>query len=253
MGLLQGKTAVITGAASGIGAAAARVFMTHGASVVLADIDDEGGQRVTEGVTKAGGQAVFVRADVTAAADVAAMVKIAVRTFGRLDCAFNNAGIDGQVAPLHESRQENWNQVLGVNLTGVWLCLKHEIEQMLKQGGGTIVNTASVAGLVGVNMTLAPYVAAKHGVVGLTKAAALEYAARRIRVNAVCPATVRTEMVDSLIQQGHLSEPKIVDNHPLGRAATPTEIAEAAAWLCSDASAFTTGHAMAVDGGWTAR
>jgi NAD(P)-dependent dehydrogenase (short-subunit alcohol dehydrogenase family) len=251
--LLQDKTVVMTGAASGIGAAAARVFSAHGAQLVLADIDQERGQQVAESLTKAGGQAVFVRVDVTSATDVAAMVRTAIATFGQLDCAFNNAGIDGETALLHESSQENWNEVLRVNLTGVWLCLKAEITQMLRQDGGAIVNTASAAGLVGLDlMPICAYIAAKHGVVGLTRQAALEYAAQKIRVNAICPGAVRTEMVDRILQEGIVREEDILAAQAVRRLAAPEEIAEAAAWLCSDASSFTTGHAMAVDGGWTA-
>ena len=256
--MLHGKTAVITGAASGIGAADARVFSAHGANVVLADINDDAGQRVAElvnndeSVHKGDGRAVFVHTDVSSAADVAAMVRTSVDTFGRLDCAFNNAGIDGQPARLHESSQENWDQVLAVNLTGVWLCLKYEIEQMLQQGGGAIVNTASVAGVVGTaSIPMSAYVAAKHGTVELTKAAALEYANEQIRINAICPGPVRTEMLDAILRQGLMAEDDILAAQPVRRLAAPEEVAEAAAWLCSDAASFTIGHALAVDGGWT--
>ncbi|WP_409493509.1 glucose 1-dehydrogenase [Amycolatopsis sp. cmx-11-12] len=251
--LLQGKTALITGAASGIGAAAAAVFAAHGASVVLADTDVAGGTDVAAEVETRGGQAVFIRTDVRSDADVAAVVQCSLEHFGRLDCAFNNAGIDGQIAPLHESTEHNWDEVLGVNLTGVWRCLKYEIRQMLTQGSGAIVNTASVAGVVGVSLRLSAYVAAKHGVVGLTKEAALEYATQKIRINALCPGGVRTAMLDEAIRKGLVPEQDLLARQPVGRFATPEEIAEAAAWLCSDASSFVTGHAMAVDGGWTAQ
>ncbi|GAA2277113.1 SDR family oxidoreductase [Nonomuraea roseoviolacea subsp. roseoviolacea] len=252
--ILEGKTALITGAASGIGAAAARVFSRHGARLVLADIDDEGGQSVAEGVVKNGGEAMFVHTDITSDREVAAMVQAVAAAYGRLDCAFNNAAIDGAMAPLHEASAENWEQVLRVNLTGVFLCLKHEIAQMLRQGGGSIVNTASVAGLVGAGTTPASaYVASKHGVVGLTRQAALEYAEQRIRVNAVCPGAVRTPMTQEVIRQGLISLEDIVGLQPVKRLAAPEEIAESAAWLCSGLSSFITGHAMAVDGGWTAQ
>ncbi|MFI6743970.1 SDR family oxidoreductase [Nonomuraea sp. NPDC050451] len=247
-------TALITGAASGIGAAAARVFSGHGARLVLADIDDEGGQSVAEGVAKNGGEAVFVHTDITSDREVAAMVQAVVAAYGRLDCAFNNAAIDGAMAPLHEASAENWEQVLRVNLTGVFLCLKHELAQMLRQGGGSIVNTASVAGLVGAaSPPASAYVASKHGVVGLTRQAALEYAEQRIRVNAVCPGAVRTPMMEEVIRQGLISLEDIVGLQPVKRLAEPEEIAESAAWLCSGLSSFITGHAMAVDGGWTAQ
>lgn len=251
--LLLGKIALITGAASGIGAAAAQVFSEHGATVVLADINEEGGLQVNEAVVKDGGQAMFVRADVRSPASIAALVQSVVDSFGRLDCAFNNAGIDGQFAPLHESSKDNWDDVLGVNLTGVWLCLKYEIAHMIEQGSGAIVNTASVAGLVGARaLPLSAYAAAKHGVIGLTKQAALEYAQQHIRINAICPGPVRTEMLDGAIRQGHIAEQDIVEPVPMRRTASPREIAETAAWLCSDASSYVTGQALPVDGGWTA-
>ncbi len=251
--LLYGKTALITGAASGIGAAAVQVFSEYGANVVLADLNEDDGHRLAETTVKDGGQAVFVRADIGSATDVQAMVEYAVNRFGRLDCAFNNAGIDGQVGPLHESSKENWDEVLRVNLTGVWLCLKQEITQMLQQEGGAIVNTTSVGGLLGIReMHVSAYIAAKHGVVGLTQQAALEYADHGIRVNAVCPGPVRTRIVDNALRLGHFTESDVTAPVPLKRLAAPEEIARAAAWLCSDAATYVTGHAMPVDGGWTA-
>ncbi|MGW7531307.1 glucose 1-dehydrogenase [Amycolatopsis sp. NPDC054798] len=251
--LLQGKTALITGAASGIGAAAATVFAAHGAGVVLADIDVAGGAEVAADVVKRGGRAVFLRTDVRSDADVAATIQTALEHFGRLDCAFNNAGIDGPATPLHESAEHAWDEVLGVNLTGVWRCLKAEIRQMLTQGSGAIVNTASVAGVVGLSLRMSAYVAAKHGVVGLTKEAALEYATENIRINALCPGAVRTAMLDEAIREGLVPEQDLLSRQPVARFAAPEEIAEAAAWLCSDASSFITGHALTADGGWTAQ
>ncbi len=249
--LLAGKVALITGAASGIGETAAVVFAQHGARVALADINREGGIETVAAVEKSGGEALFIAADVRSEHDVAMMIRAAVEHFGRLDCAFNNAGIDGQAGPLHQSTIENWHEVVSVNLTGVWLCLRYEIIQMLEQGAGSIVNTASVAGLVGIHHGLSAYVAAKHGVVGLTRAAALEYAQQRIRVNAVCPGGVRTPMLDDAIRQGVAAEEDLAATTPVGRLGTTQEIAAAAAWLCSDASSFVTGQALAVDGGWT--
>lgn len=251
--LLSGKVALITGAGSGIGAAAAVVFAAHGAAVALADIDPEGGLATAAAVEKVGGRALFVKADVTVERDVAGMVEETVRRFGRLDCAVNNAGVDGESGPLHESTVENWRHTTGVNLTGVWLCLRAEIAHMLQHGRGAIVNTASVLGLVGIPLGMSAYVAAKHGVVGLTRAAALEYARQGIRVNAICPGAVRTTMLEGAISAGVLTEADAAAMQPVGRLATPEEIAETAAWLCSDAASFVTGHALAVDGGWTAQ
>jgi NAD(P)-dependent dehydrogenase (short-subunit alcohol dehydrogenase family) len=250
--LLSGKTALITGAASGIGAAAAMVFAGHGARVMLADIDAEGGRETASTVEEHGGESFFVQADMRSEQDVAGMVQATVERFGRLDCAFNNAGIDGKIESLHECTRENWEQVIAVNLTGVWLCLKYEIRQMLDQGGGSIVNTSSAAGLVGLPHGLAAYVAAKHGVIGVTRAAALEYVTRGVRVNAICPGAVRTPMLDDLINKGLLSEEDACAIEPIGRLASPAEVAEAAAWLCSDAASYVTGHPMPVDGGMTA-
>lgn len=250
--LLHGRSALITGAASGIGAEAAMVFAGHGARVLLCDIDEEGGRETEERVKRNGGEAFFVRADVSSARDVAALVRDAVDRFGRLDCALNNAGTDGVTSPLHEATEENWHHVLDVNLKGVWLCMKYEIAQMLESGSGAIVNVSSVAGLKGFEMGLSAYIAAKHGVVGLTRAAALEYATQGIRVNAVCPGGVRTAMLDHAIRQGIVTEDQAGAFQPMRRLAEPAEIAQTAAWLCSDAASFVTGHAMAVDGGITA-
>ena len=250
--LLSEKTVLITGGASGIGAAAATVFASHGAQVAVADIDAEGGAATASLVDEQGGECFFVQADMRSEQDVAAMVQATVERFGRLDCAFNNAGIDGQPGSLHESTLDNWEQVLAVNLTGVWLCLKYEIRHMLDHGGGSIVNTSSVAGLIGISHGLAAYVAAKHGVIGVTRAAALEYATRGIRVNAICPGAVRTPMLAHAIDEGLVSEADAYAMEPIGRLATPDEVAEAAAWLCSDAASYVTGHPMTVDGGMTA-
>lgn len=250
-GLLAGKTALITGASSGIGRAAAQVFSAHGAQVLLADIDSKGGQKTVELVERAGGRAHFITTDVRQPDEVAAMVEAAVTYFGRLDCAFNNAGIDGQIKPLAESTMENWQDVIGVNLTGVWLCMRAEIRQM-SATGGAIVNTSSLAGLVGVGLGISAYVAAKHGVVGLTRAAALECASQEIRVNAICPGVVRTPMLDEAIRLGALSEEQARAMQPLDRIGRPDEIGQAAAWLCSDHASFITGQALAADGGATA-
>lgn len=249
--LLEGKVALITGASSGIGLGTATVFARYGARLVLVDIDGKGGEAAAVEVRRNGGEAIFVEADVTRSGDVEAAVRSAVSVYGRLDCAFNNAGIEGGMAVTDECSEESWAKVLGVNLTGVWLCMKHEIRQMLAQGGGTIVNSSSVAGLVGL-ARFAAYSASKHGVLGLTRSAAAEYAQRNIRINAVCPAVIRTPMVESVIRQGAATEAQITAPQPLRRLGTTTEVAEAVAWLCSDRASFMVGHAMAVDGGWTA-
>ena len=252
MGQLDGKVALITGAGSGIGRASALVFAREGAKVALADIVVEGGEETVRMVKEAGGEAFFIKADVSNAADVEAMVNTVVETYGRIDCAYNNAGIEGQLASTDEYAEDMFDKVIGINLTGVWLCMKYELPHMLKQGSGAIVNTASGAGLIGV-AGMSAYVASKHGVVGLTKTAALEYAKSGIRVNAVCPGLIQTPMVER-ITNGHpqLGE-ALVAAEPIGRTGKPEEIAESVVWMCSDAASFVTGHAMSVDGGFVAQ
>lgn len=253
--LLDGRVALITGAGSGIGAATALVFARHGARVVVADINEDGGRRTVDEVREAGGEAAFVWVDVRRGDAVKDMVAATVERYGRLDCAVNNAGVDSAGdGRFHEVSEETWDASMGVNLKGVWWCMKHELSQMLEQGSGSIVNVASVAGLVGIEAPyVSTYIAAKHGVVGLTKAAALEYATTGIRVNAVCPGAVRTQMVDDLIAQGIMTLEQTAGYHPVGRYANPPEIGEAIAWLSSDAASFVTGLPMAVDGAMTAR
>jgi NAD(P)-dependent dehydrogenase (short-subunit alcohol dehydrogenase family) len=251
-GRLDGKVVLVTGGASGIGRATALTFAREGAKLVIADMNEEGGQQTVHMITEQGGEAIFVRTDVSQAVEVQTLISQAVATYGRLDCAHNNAGIAGRVGALTaEYPEDTWQQVIAVNLTGVWLCMKYEIPQMLHQGRGTIVNTASAAGLVGTRGTSA-YVASKHGVVGLTKTAALEYAQQGIRVNCVCPGWIQTPMTER-----GLSDPerraRIIASAPIGRVGTPEEVAEAVVWLCSDAASFVTGHAMSVDGGVIAR
>lgn len=252
--LLSEKVVLITGAASGLGAAAALMFADYGARVILADIDEDGCKQVGEEVNKNGGESFVTAVDLRVEQDVNDMVEAAVERFGRLDCAFNNAGIDGQMKPLHESTLDNWREVIAVNLTGVWLCLRSEIRQMVRQGGGgSIVNTASIAGVVGYPHNMSAYTAAKHGVVGLTRSAALEYAKQNIRVNAICPGVIRTPMLVGAIAKGIVTEEAAIGSTPLDRMGSPEEIAQAAAWLCSDASSYVTGHPMIADGGWTAQ
>ena len=251
-GSLVGKVALVTGASSGIGRASALAFAREGAKVVVSDVNVDGGQETVRLIKGNGGEAIFVKADVSQAAEVEALVRQTVTAYGRLDYAHNNAGVEGAFTTTVAYPDESWERVLAVNLKGVWLCMKHEITQMLKQGGGAIVNTASGAGLVGVP-NLSAYVASKHGVVGLTKTAALEYAKAGIRVNAVCPGVIDTPMVARLTrEQPHVAE-ALVAGEPMGRVGKPEEIAEAAVWLCSDAASFVTGHAMAVDGGYLAQ
>lgn len=248
---LTGKVALVTGGASGIGRASALAFAEAGARVVIADIAFEQGEETAELIRQAGGEAVFVRSDVSSASDVEALIDRVVTTFGRLDCAHNNSGIEGVRAALHEYPAAVWERVLAVNLSGIWICLQHEIRQMIRQGNGAIVNTSSVAGLIGSGSGICAYNASKHGVLGLTRTAALEYAGHGIRVNAVCPGFVTTPMADRLLGGDSQLAARFASAHPLGRFGTPREVAEAVVWLCSDAAAYITGQALPIDGGYT--
>jgi NAD(P)-dependent dehydrogenase (short-subunit alcohol dehydrogenase family) len=248
---LEGKVGLVTGGTSGIGRDAAVLFAQAGAKVVVAGRREVEGKETIELVRAAGGAALFVKADVSKASDVEALVQKAVGEFGRLDVAFNNAGIEGPWIPINEQSEEDWDRTIDINLKGTWLCLKYEIRQMLKQGGGgAIVNMSSVAGLMG-SSGAATYVASKHGVIGLTKSAALENARNGIRVNAVCPAVVETPMADRLF--GETETNKWVRSlHPIGRFGKPREIAEAVVWMCSDRASFMTGQSVVLDGGFLA-
>jgi NAD(P)-dependent dehydrogenase (short-subunit alcohol dehydrogenase family) len=252
-GMLNGRTALVTGGGNGIGRATAVAMAREGAQLAVADYELEAARETVGLINAAGGQAVACGGDVTRSADVAAMVQAAVAAYGRLDCAFNNAGVAGhQVGSVNqrtaEWSEESFDRMIAVNLKGVWLCMKHELEQMLAQGGGAIVNTASIAGLNGLRRSSA-YVAAKHGVVGLTKSAAMEYATDGIRVNAVCPGYIVTRMTGGVRAE---RADQILGATPMGRFGEPAEIAEMVVWLCSARASYVTGAAYAVDGGWTA-
>jgi len=247
---IEGKVALVTGAASGIGRAAALRFADEGARVVVADIDSPGAQKTAAAITGRGATAVAVAADVADAGSVEGMVARTREEFGALHFAFNNAGIVGAGANIADMPVEEWDRGIGVMLRGVFLCMKYEIPLMLESGGGAIVNTSSGAGLIGFP-GMANYVAAKHGVIGLTKTAALEYITSGIRVNAVCPGTARSKMVEDWMQGDAAAEAEVSALHPIGRIAAPEEIAAAAVWLCSDEASFMVGHALVVDGGYT--
>lgn len=241
----------MTGAAGGIGRAAALAFAREGARVAVADVDAAGGEETVSMIGQEGGEAFFLRSDISQSAEVEAMIAAVVSRYGKLDCAFNNAGIEIEHLPLAEADEATFDRLMSVNVKGVWLCMKHEIRQMLKQGGGAIVNTASVAGLVGA--PLQPiYAASKHAVVGLTKTAAAEYGRAGIRINSVCPGIIRTAMLERALEREPRREKIVVKAHPIGRLGEADEIASAAVWLCSDAASFVTGHQLAVDGGLTA-
>jgi len=250
---LENKVALVTGGSSGIGRATALVFTREGAKVVVAaNKNVEGGEETVRMIKDAGGEAIFVQTDVSKANEVEALVNKTVETYGRLDCANNNAGIEPSYQKTADCTEENWNRIIAVDLTGVWLCMKYEILQMLKQGKGAIVNTSSAFGLVGMNNRPA-YVAAKHGAVGLTKAAALDYAKEGIRVNCVCPGVITTPLLERVWAAHPERKAEVLESEPVGRPGTPEECGEATVWLCTDAASFVTGHIMAVDGGWVTR
>jgi NAD(P)-dependent dehydrogenase (short-subunit alcohol dehydrogenase family) len=251
-GSVDGKVVLVTGGGSGIGRATALKLAREGAKVMIADYVQEGGERTVKMISEAGGTANFVQTDVSIGAQVEAMISKTVATYGRLDGAFNNAGIEGRMGTTVDTTEENFDRTIAINLKGVWLCMKYEIPQMLKQGAGSIVNTASVAGVVGIER-LPAYNASKHGVVGLTRTAALEYAAQNIRVNCVCPGAIRTPMTERIIDSGGMNEQDAIAAEPVGRWGKPEEIADGVVWLLSDAASFVTGHPMVVDGGWVAR
>jgi len=243
-GQFKDKVALVTGGGSGIGRSSAIAFSKEGAKVVISDSREGPGEETVELINRSGGEAVFIKADVSKADEVEQLILKTVKVFGRLDYAHNNAGIvvANKAATIDKYSEEDWDTIINTNLKGVWLCMKYEIPVMLKQGGGAIVNTSSIAGLIGMKK-VSPYVASKHGIVGLTKAAAIEYAKKGIRINVICPGTVHTRLV------GERVPPSLNALHPIGRIGTPDEIANAVIWLCSDSSSFVTGHVLVVDGG----
>jgi NAD(P)-dependent dehydrogenase (short-subunit alcohol dehydrogenase family) len=245
-----GKVAFVTGAGSGIGRTTSLAFAQEGASVVVADVSEQGNKETARMIEELGGQALAVRCDVTQSEEVRAALQQAVSAYGRLDIAFNNAGAEQKVNPTAEITEQEWDRIIAINLRGVFVCMKHEIPLMLDQGGGAIVNTSSGAGIRGFGGGAA-YTAAKHGVIGLTKDSAVDYASSNIRVNAVCPGIIDTEMMQRFTGGSAEGRDRVIAQEPIRRMGTPEEVAAAVLWLCSDAASFVVGHAMIVDGGQT--
>jgi NAD(P)-dependent dehydrogenase (short-subunit alcohol dehydrogenase family) len=249
---LDGKVAIVTGGSSGIGRATARALAGCGASVVVADVSEELGELCADEIRTSGHMAHFVHTDVSQPEQVTELVSRTIVDFGRLDIAFNNAGVEGETAPLHECTLDNWNRTIGIDLTGVFLCMREQVAVMLDHGGGSIINNSSVAGLVGFE-GIPAYTAAKHGIVGLTKSAALDYATKGIRVNAVCPGVIDTPMVQRFTHGDPDALAAMEQMEPVGRLGAAQEVANLVVWLASDAATFVTGQAIAVDGGFVAR
>lgn len=249
-GKYTGKVAFVTGAANGIGRATALAFAREGANVVVADVSEQGNQETAHMIEELGSRAIAVKCDVTRSEDVKAALSKTIETFGRLDFAFNNAGVEQKNTAIAEIEESEWDRIVNINLCGVFLCMKYEIPLLLKQGGGAIVNTSSGAGVIGIKGGAA-YTAAKHGLIGLTKSAALDYASQNIRINAVCPGYIDTSMMDRFTGGTAEGREQVISEEPIGRMGQPEEIANAVVWLCSDASSFVVGHALVVDGGQT--
>lgn len=254
--MLDGKVALVTGSGSGIGRASAIAFAQAGATVVVSDVSAESGERVAEEIRQSGAKASFVQCDVRDADSIRALIAKTVELYGSLDCAFNNAGIGGPIQPLEDYPDDGWDTVIATNLTSIFHCMKHEIRQMLKQGGGSIVNCASVSGLVGTR-NMPAYCASKHGIMGMTKVTALDYATQGIRINAVCPGTIHTPAVDAWLAADPENARPFIDEmikaEPIGRLGTPEEVASAVVWLCSPGASFMIGHGLSVDGGYVAQ
>jgi NAD(P)-dependent dehydrogenase (short-subunit alcohol dehydrogenase family) len=249
MSEFTGKVALITGGNAGIGRATAIEFAQHGAKVVITGRREKEGHEVIAEIKALGGEAIFAKTDVSKESDVKAMIERTLETFGRLDCAFNNAGIEETLTPLSNQTEETYDQIMDINVKGVWLSLKHEIPAMLKTGGGAIVNSSSIAGLVG--FAMAPvYVASKHAVIGLTKSIALEYAKQNVRVNAVAPGSIETRMLRDFASAPEVRQ-MLEAGHPMGRIGQPKEVASTVIWLCSGGASFVTGQTLAIDGGYT--
>jgi NAD(P)-dependent dehydrogenase (short-subunit alcohol dehydrogenase family) len=248
----KNKVVIITGASFGIGKATALAFAKEGAKLVISDVQDKEGEHLAEQIRTQGNDCIYVHCDISKPAEVQKMVSETVNRFGRLDIAYNNAGIEGEMGFTAAGSEENFDHVIGINLKGVWACMKYEIPEMLKNKKGIIVNCSSVAGVVG-SQGLPVYVASKHGVNGLTKSAALEYASQGIRINSVCPAGVHTPMLDRIMETSPGLKDQMNAMHPIGRVAQPKEIAEAVLYLCSERASFITGHELLVDGGFTAQ
>lgn len=249
---LKNKVVIVTGAASGIGMASAMAFAKVGATVIVADVQVAKGEEVVSKILSEDGKAFFIKCNVEDELDIKNMVTSTTKKFGHLDYAFNNAGVEGDTLDTINCTNENWNRVININLRGVWWCLKYQIQEMLKNGGGSIVNTSSIAGLVGFT-GIPAYTASKHAIIGLTKSAALEFANKNIRVNAICPGVIQTPMIDRFTKGDDKAIKDLTEGAPMERLGNPDEVAQAALWLCSDASSFVTGHSLVVDGGWVAK